>query len=75
MRGGAVGMFTPALGQHVFLLRLQHRKTTNFIEITRQAIFACENGKRSSHQTLLIQAPDLRRARHGRNMPTVERNI
>ena len=31
MRGGAVGMLTPAFGEHVFLLRLQHRKTTNFI--------------------------------------------
>ncbi len=31
MRGLGVLVFDPALGQHIFLLRFQHRKFTNFL--------------------------------------------
>ena len=33
VRGIAVAMLAPALGQHVFLLRLQHREPADFFEI------------------------------------------
>jgi hypothetical protein len=44
MRGVRVGMFAPTLGENIFLLRLQHRETPDFIKIAGQAVIACENG-------------------------------
>ena len=37
MRGVAVIMLAPAFGEHVFLLRLQHRKLSDFFEVARQS--------------------------------------
>jgi hypothetical protein len=36
MRSVAVAMLTPALGEHVLLLRLQHWEATDFFEVARQ---------------------------------------
>ena len=33
VRGFAVAMLFPALGQHVFFVRLQHRKLADFLQI------------------------------------------
>ena len=33
VRGVAVAVLAPALGQHVFLLRFQHREPPDFFEI------------------------------------------
>jgi hypothetical protein len=40
VRRVAIPMFTPALGQHEFLLRFQHREPADFGEIARQAAFS-----------------------------------
>jgi hypothetical protein len=37
VRGIAVAMLAPALGEHVLLLRLQHRKLSDFFEVARQS--------------------------------------
>jgi hypothetical protein len=37
MGGIAVAMLAPALGEHVLLLRLQHGKLPDLLEVTRQA--------------------------------------
>src|SRR5262249_48909919 len=37
MRSIAIAMLTPALGEHVFLLRLQHWKLSDFFEVARQS--------------------------------------
>ena len=42
---GAVAMLAPALGEHEFLLRLQHRKSANFVEIPAETGFTGEEGQ------------------------------
>ena len=37
VRRVAVAMLAPALGEHVLLLRLQHRKLPDFFEVARQS--------------------------------------
>jgi hypothetical protein len=37
-------MFTPALRQHVFFLRLQHREPPDLLKITGQTAFGGEYG-------------------------------
>ncbi len=37
VRSVAVAMLAPALGEHVFLLRLQHRKLSDLFEVARQS--------------------------------------
>ncbi len=39
VRGVAVVMLAPALGQHVFLLGLEHREFADFGKVMRQAAF------------------------------------
>ena len=48
MRGIGVFALFPALGEHVFLVRLQHRKLADLLEIPRQVSFA---GKRRDRKT------------------------
>ena len=43
VRGVAVAMLAPALGEHVFLLRLQHREPPDFLEIAGQTAFGGED--------------------------------
>ena len=39
MRGIAVAVLAPALGQHVFFTRLQHREPPDFLEISSKSAF------------------------------------
>ena len=43
VRGGAVAVLAPALGQHEFFLRFQHREPADFLEIAGQAGFGRED--------------------------------
>ena len=56
MRGVAVVVLAPALGEHVFLLRLQHREPLDFGEIAGKAGFAGDDGKCGGHKVLLSGA-------------------
>ena len=49
----AVGMGFPALGEHIFALRLQHRKFADLRKIARQATFSGDHRKRVGHKILL----------------------
>ena len=40
-------MFAPPFGQHVFLLRLQHRQATNFLEVAGELAFIGQRQKAS----------------------------
>src|SRR5262245_66647048 len=44
----AVAMLAPALGQHVFILRFQHRKPPDFLQIAGKAGFGSENRQSGS---------------------------
>src|SRR6266851_2839531 len=60
MRGVAVAVFTPALGEHEFFLRLQHWEPADFFEVARKSAFSGKGGKRSSlagQSGLLFWAP------------------
>ena len=39
VRGVAIAVLAPALGQHVFLLRFQHREPPDFFEISGKTAF------------------------------------
>ena len=45
----AIPMFSPALGQHVFLLRLQHREPLDLLQVAGKSRFTRNDGKRSGH--------------------------
>ena len=47
VRGVAVAVLLVALGEHVFLVRLEHRKLADFGEIARQAGFAGGNRRQT----------------------------
>src|SRR5258708_9619242 len=57
-----VAMFAPALGQHVFFLRFQHRELLDFFQIVDDAAFGRRNGQsyrvRSHEKISSIIAPD-----------------
>ena len=55
VRGVAVAMLAPALGQHVFLLRFQHREPADFFEIAGQAGFGRQDrqGRGTGHDSAL----------------------
>src|ERR1700681_1022331 len=67
MRGLAVAVLTPALGQHEFLLRLQHRKPPDFFEVAGKSALDSKGGKRRSpgQGGLLFPGPQDRRAPNG----------
>src|SRR6185436_5693513 len=46
VRGFPILVFAPALGEHVFLLRFQHREFADFGEVAREAGFSIENRQR-----------------------------
>jgi hypothetical protein len=43
----AIIVFTPTLGEHVFLLGFQHRKLADFAEVTGKAGFSIEDRQSS----------------------------
>ena len=45
VRGVGVFLLDPTLGKHVFLLRLQHRKFADFLQVTVQTAFRCRCGQ------------------------------
>jgi hypothetical protein len=59
VRRVAVAMLPPALGQHVFILRFQHREPPDFLEITGQAGFGRQNrqSRSSGHGCALQSLP------------------
>src|SRR5476649_453886 len=67
MRGVAVALLTPALGQHEFFPRLQHRKPPDFLEVAGKSALDGESGKRRStgQGGLLFPGPQDRRAPNG----------
>jgi hypothetical protein len=42
-------MLTPAFGEHILLMRLEHGEATDLIEIARKAPFIGKHRKRCSH--------------------------
>ena len=50
MRRLAVPMLAPALSEHVFLLRLQHGKPLDLLQVTGKPGLARDDGKRRSHR-------------------------
>ena len=73
MRRRAVAVLAPTLGQHVFLLRLQHREPADLSEIVGEAGFIGENRQRRgvSHKCALQIAPaDGGQLQHRKNKPT-----
>src|SRR4029453_16384137 len=48
MRSVAVAMLTPALGEHVLLLRFQHWKLSDFFEVARQSPMRANTRQTSS---------------------------
>src|ERR1700752_3845690 len=48
-------MLAPALGEHRFLPRLQHREMPDLIEITSKPAFARDHRQRSSHSTFSLR--------------------
>src|SRR6185312_13300165 len=48
----AVPMLAPALGEHVFLLRLQHREPLDLLQVAGESRFARDNGKRRGPEIL-----------------------
>ena len=65
VRGVAIVVFAPALGEHVFFLRLQHREPLDFGKISGKAGFTGNDRQSGGHKVLLatvrIQGPDRRR--------------
>src|SRR5580704_6004697 len=57
MRRVAVVMLAPALGQHVFFLRLQHGKSSDCLKIPRETGFSRENRRVRGHDGTLQVAP------------------
>src|SRR5205823_8098035 len=57
MRGVAVAMLAPTLGEHVFLLRLQHREPADLFEIAGEAGFGRQNrqGCGTGHSSALLK--------------------
>jgi hypothetical protein len=49
VRGLAIPMFSPGLGEHKFLLRLQHWEPLDLLQVAGKSRFARNDGKRSSH--------------------------
>src|SRR6185437_14115499 len=47
-----VPMLAPALGKHVFLLRLQHREPLDLLQVAGESRFARYDGKRRGHEIL-----------------------
>ena len=45
----AVAMLAPALGEHVFLLRLQHREPLDLLQVAGKPRLARDDGKRRGH--------------------------
>ena len=62
----AVAVLAPALGKHIFLLRLQHGEPPDFGEIAGQAALGRNHRKGSSHQILLFGPPGMGRSVSGR---------
>src|ERR1700755_590257 len=61
MRRVAIVMFTPAFGEHVFLLGFQHWEFANLGEVMRETGFSIENrqGSCTGHiAPSIVQAPD-----------------
>jgi hypothetical protein len=59
VRGIAIAMLTPALGQHVFFLRFEHREPPDFIEIVAETGFGLEDRQRgcTGHDSALSYMP------------------
>ena len=57
VRGVAVAVLAPALGQHVFFLRLQHREPPDFFEIAGKTAFGGDD-RQSAVRAML--APSIR---------------
>src|SRR5262245_44790075 len=57
----AVTMLAPALGQHEFILRFQHREPADFLQIAGKAGFGCENRQSCStgHKSALQNLPPM----------------
>src|ERR1700680_2784867 len=55
----AVAMLAPALGQHVFILRFQHREPPDFFQVTGKAGFGRQNrqSRSSGHLSALLSLP------------------
>src|SRR5271155_2657533 len=47
-------MFAPALGKHIFLLRLQHREPLDLLQVAGKPRFARNDGQRRSHVFLWL---------------------
>src|SRR6202021_1962040 len=65
VRRVAVAMLAPALGEHVLVLRLQHREPADFFEVAGKAGFGRQDRQccRTGHDSaLLTLCPRLRRA-------------
>src|SRR5204863_3552906 len=77
MRRLGVFMFTPALGEHVFLLRIKERKFANFGEVTRKAAFAYDWKRPCRHVLNPLTRTTVRMCKrtsyHGANAPWIER--
>ena len=62
VRGVAIVVLAPTLGEHVFLLGFQHRKLADFAEVTGKAGFSIEDrqcsGTGHSAPSKQVQAPD-----------------
>ena len=55
MRRLAIPMFSPALGEHIFLLRLQHWEPLDLLQVAGKSRFTRNDGKRSSHVVLGLE--------------------
>jgi hypothetical protein len=51
VRSIAVAMLAPALGEHVFLLRLEHRKLSDFFEVARQSAMRTYTRQTPGHES------------------------
>ena len=57
MRRAGILVLAPALGEHIFLLRLQHRKTPDLSEITSKPAFTLKSLARQHSLHLLLRDP------------------
>ena len=64
-----VVMLAPALGEHVFLLRLQHRELADLLEIARKTAFGCEAGSATAVAMTLLRRPRRQARRAGTGEP------
>ena len=66
VRRVAVAMLAPALGQHVFFLRFQHREPPDFFEIAGKAAFGGQMIGKAAARAMIAPSislpPDIRRA-------------